>query len=130
MRFIAGKGPADLLTLRAVQALGAADVLVLDSDAEPEVVKMARRDVERVDAAGADAEHLVQLAREGRQIVRLITHPVDPAVIHALAEAEVTVEVLPVATAQFSGRSLVSGSRKAVVSTLIRVKATGYQRPA
>ncbi|HWU79281.1 MAG TPA: siroheme synthase, partial [Caulobacter sp.] len=58
---------------------------------------MARRDVERVDAASADAEHLIQLAREGRQIVRLITHPVDPALIHALAQAEVSVEVLPVA---------------------------------
>lgn len=99
VRFIAGKGPADLLTLRAVRALGAADVLVLDGDAEPEVVKMARRDVERVDAAGADAEHLIQLAREGRQIVRLITQAVDPALIHALAEAQITVEVLPVATA-------------------------------
>jgi precorrin-2 dehydrogenase/sirohydrochlorin ferrochelatase len=99
VRFIAGKGPADLLTLRAVRALGAADVLVLDGDAEPEVVKMARRDVERVDAAGADAEHLVQLAREGRQIVRLITQAVDPALIHALTQAEVSVEVLPVATA-------------------------------
>lgn len=98
VRFIAGKGPADLLTLRAVRALGAADVLVLDGDAEPEVVKMARRDVERVDAALADAEHLIQLAREGRQIVRLITHPVDPALIHALTQAEVAVEVLPAAS--------------------------------
>lgn len=97
VRFIAGKGPADLLTLRAVRALGAADVLVLDGDAEPEVVKMARRDVERVDAALANAEHLIQLAREGRQIVRLITQAVDPALIHALTQAEVSVEVLPVA---------------------------------
>jgi len=28
----------------------------------------------------------------------LITHPVDPALIHALAQAEVAVEVLPIAT--------------------------------
>jgi len=97
VRFIAGKGPADLLTLRAVRALGAADVLVLDGDAEPDVVKMARRDVERIDAVAAGAEHLIQLAREGRQIVRLITHPIDPALIHALTQAEVSVEVLPVA---------------------------------
>ena len=39
---------------------------------------MARRDVERIAAEEADAEHLIQLAREGRQIVRLITHAVDP----------------------------------------------------
>jgi len=99
VRFIAGKGPADLLTLRASRALGAADVLVLDGDAEPDVVKMARRDVERLDPSQADADHLVQLAREGRQIVRLITHAVDPALIHALTQAGVAVEVLPVASA-------------------------------
>lgn len=99
VRFIAGKGPADLLTLRASRALGAADVLVLDADANPEIVKMARRDVERLDPSHADAEHLVQLAREGRQIVRLITHAVDPALVHALTQAGVAVEVLPAATA-------------------------------
>jgi precorrin-2 dehydrogenase/sirohydrochlorin ferrochelatase len=98
VRFIAGKGPADLLTLRATRALGAADALVLDGDADPEIVKMARRDVERLDPAQADAEHLIQLAREGRQIVRLITHAVDPALIHALTQAEVAVEVLPAAS--------------------------------
>lgn len=98
VRFIAGKGPADLLTLRAVRALGAADVLVLDGDADPDVVKMARRDVERVDPSQVDAEHLVQLAREGRQIVRLITHAVDPTLVHALTQAEVAVEVLPAAS--------------------------------
>lgn len=98
VRFIAGKGPADLLTLRALRALGSADVLVIDADVEPDVLKMARRDAERLDADGADAPHLIQLAREGRQIVRLITHPVNPALVHALTQAEVAVEVLPVAT--------------------------------
>lgn len=97
VRFIAGKGPADLLTLRASRALGAADVLVFDADADPEVVKMARRDVERLDVEQATAEHLIQLAREGRQIVRLITQAVDPALVQALAQAGVTVEALPVA---------------------------------
>ncbi len=98
VRFIAGKGPADLLTLRAVRALGAADVLAPDDDVDPEVVKMARRDVERVDPASVDADHLVQLAREGRQIVRLITHAVDPTLVHALTQAGVAVEVLPAAS--------------------------------
>ena len=98
VRFVAGKGPADLLTLRAVRALGAADALVLDADADPEVVKMARRDVERLDPASTSPEHLVQLAREGRQIVLLITHAVDPTLVHALTQAAVTVEVLPSAS--------------------------------
>jgi precorrin-2 dehydrogenase/sirohydrochlorin ferrochelatase len=97
VRFIAGKGPVDLLTLRAVRALGAADVLVLDADADPEVVKLARRDVERLDTAQADAQHLIALAAEGRQIARLITHAVDPALVLALAQAAITVEVVPIA---------------------------------
>ncbi len=98
VRFVAGKGPADLLTLRAVRALGAADALVLDVDADPEVVKMARRDVERLDPTAASPEQLVQMAREGRQIVLLITHAVDPTLVHALTQAAVTVEVLPSAS--------------------------------
>lgn len=98
VRFVAGKGPADLLTLRAVRALGAADALVLDGDADPEVVKMARRDVERLDPAATSPEQLVQMAREGRQIVLLITHAVDPTLVHALTQAAVTVEVLPSAS--------------------------------
>ncbi len=98
VRFVAGKGPADLLTLRAVRALGAADALVLDANADPEVVKMARRDVERLDPAATSPEQLVQLAREGRQIVLLITHAVDPTLVQALTQAAVTVEVLPSAS--------------------------------
>ena len=98
VRFVAGKGPADLLTLRAVRALGAADALVLDADADPEVVKMARRDVERLDPAAVSPEQLVQLAREGRQIVLLITHAVDPTLVQALTQAAVTVEVMPSAS--------------------------------
>lgn len=98
VRFVAGKGPADLLTLRAVRALGAADALVLDADADPEVVKMARRDVERLDPAAVSPDQLVQLAREGRQIVLLITHAVDPTLVQALTQAAVSVEVLPSAS--------------------------------
>jgi precorrin-2 dehydrogenase/sirohydrochlorin ferrochelatase len=97
LRFIAGEGPADLLTLRAVRALGAADVLVLGADADPEVVRLARRDVEHVDAGQIDADRLVELAREGRQIVRLLTGAPDPALVAALEEAQVSVETLPVA---------------------------------
>jgi precorrin-2 dehydrogenase/sirohydrochlorin ferrochelatase len=97
--FIAGKGPSDLLTLRAVRALGAADVLVADDGADPQVLVMARRDVQRLSPGEAGAETLVALAGEGRQIVRLIVAPVDPAVIQALAAASVAVEVLMTAPA-------------------------------
>ncbi|KRA64656.1 siroheme synthase [Caulobacter sp. Root656] len=94
VRFIAGKGPSDLLTLRALRALGAADVLVADDGADPEVVTMARRDAHRLEPAEASAETLVALAREGKQIVRLVVAPVDPALVQALATASVSVEVV------------------------------------
>jgi precorrin-2 dehydrogenase/sirohydrochlorin ferrochelatase len=94
VRFIAGKGPSDLLTLRAVRALGAADVLIADEGADPEVLTMARRDVHRLDPTATSAETLVALAQEGKQIVRLVVAPVDPAVIQALSAATVAVEVI------------------------------------
>jgi siroheme synthase-like protein len=94
VRFIAGKGPSDLLTLRALRALGAADVLVADDGADPEIVTMARRDAQRLEPAEASAETLVALAREGKQIVRLIVAPVDAAIVQALAAASVAVEVI------------------------------------
>jgi precorrin-2 dehydrogenase/sirohydrochlorin ferrochelatase len=99
VRFIAGKGPSDLLTLRALRALGAADVLIADEGADAEVVTLARRDVHRLDPAAISAETLVTLAQEGKQIVRLVVAPVDPAVIQALAAASVAVEVLMAAPA-------------------------------
>jgi len=94
VRFIAGKGPSDLLTLRAVRALSAADVLVADPDADPQIMTMGRRDVERLSPDEASAEHLIQLAHEGRQVIRLITGPVEPALVQALTAAGVAVEVL------------------------------------
>jgi siroheme synthase-like protein len=94
VRFIAGKGPSDLLTLRALRALGAADVLVADEGADPEIVTLARRDAQRLDPAQVSAETLVTLAQEGKQIVRLIVAPVDPAIVQALAAAAVAVEVI------------------------------------
>ena len=94
VRFIAGKGPSDLLTLRAVRALSAADVLIFDPDVDPQILTMGRRDVERITPEDASAERLNQLAAEGRQIVRLITGPVEPALVQALASAGTTVEVL------------------------------------
>lgn len=94
VRFIAGKGPADLLTLRAVRALGAADVLIADTGTDPEVLTLARRDVHRLDPDEVTPEGLVALAQEGKQIARLVVAPVDPAAIQALAAASVAVEVL------------------------------------
>ena len=71
VQFVPGHGPADLLTLRASRALAAADILVMDEGANPQILSMARRDAERLAPAEATAEHLAELARDRRRVVRL-----------------------------------------------------------
>jgi len=94
VRFVAGKGPSDLLTLRAARALAEADCLVIPDGVEPGILSMARRDAGRLTLGDAGTEHLIALARAGRQVVRLVTGPIDPREVKALAEAGVAVEVL------------------------------------
>src|SRR3546814_4384241 len=73
----AGPGDADLLTLRAMRALQAADVILHDARITDEVLELARREAKRVlvpnraacpDGAG---DLMVRLARDGRHVVRL-----------------------------------------------------------
>jgi precorrin-2 dehydrogenase/sirohydrochlorin ferrochelatase len=97
VKLLAAAGPVDLLSLRATRALGTADVVVIDADADPEVVRLARRDVERLAPDEADADHLTALAREGRQIIWLHARPLAPALLQALTDAGVVVDTLPVA---------------------------------
>jgi len=96
VRFVAGRGPVDLLTLRASRALASADILVADPDTDPGVLGLVRRDAEREDPDHAD---LIALARGGKQIVRLITTAPDKASLQALMAAGVEVEVLLAAPA-------------------------------
>jgi precorrin-2 dehydrogenase/sirohydrochlorin ferrochelatase len=69
--FVDGRGPADLLTLRAARALAAADVLAPDAAVDADVMALARRDAERLTPAQASAEQLVTLAAEGKRVVRV-----------------------------------------------------------
>lgn len=95
VQYIDARGPADLLTLRAARALAAADVLACDAEAHPDVLALARRDADRLEAPAA--ERLAALAAEGLTVARLVTDPAWRAEQTALAEAGVTTEVLPIA---------------------------------
>ncbi|WP_374573968.1 NAD(P)-dependent oxidoreductase [Phenylobacterium sp.] len=97
VQFVAGRGPVDLLTLKAVRALAAADVLAPDADADPQILALARRDAERLAPEQAGPEALAALARAGRAVVRVVVHPADPEALRVLAQAGVEVEVLPTA---------------------------------
>ncbi|THD77984.1 MAG: siroheme synthase [Phenylobacterium sp.] len=95
--FVLGIGAAERLTLAAVRALAAADVLVLDDGLDPEVLALARRDAERHAARDLTVEHLVELANRGLQLVRITAGPPAPEELTALAELGAEVRVAPVA---------------------------------
>lgn len=94
VRFVAGRGPADLITIRAGRVLAETDVLVIPEGVEPGILAMARRDAGRLTEAEATPEALIALARGGRQIVRLVVAPPDPRDLKALVEAGIEIEVL------------------------------------
>ena len=87
VRLIDGQGPADLLTLRAARALAEADVLMIDPDADPGVVTLARRDARRIAAPDMDLAALNALLAEGQQVV-WITGPGGVEAVHLGLETE------------------------------------------
>ncbi|MFM8735563.1 MAG: uroporphyrinogen-III C-methyltransferase [Pirellulales bacterium] len=110
----AGPGATDLLTLRAVERLRSADVIVHDAlvpmrlldDINPvaERIPVAREEASRPDPGTATGRLLARLAMEGRTVVRLKGG--DPAVFARLAEeleplrqAGIRVECVPGVTA-------------------------------
>src|SRR5437764_590250 len=76
----AGPGDPDLLTLRALQLLQQADVILYDRLVREAVLERARRDAERIfvgkESGGEDPQQrihelLLRLAREGKRVARL-----------------------------------------------------------
>jgi len=110
----AGPGDPELLTLKALRVLHAADVVLFDDLVSPDILDMARREATKI-AVGKRGykpscrqDHitalLVSLAREGKRVVRLKGG--DPMIfgraneeISALQAAGIAVEIVPGITA-------------------------------
>ncbi|MDI6024874.1 siroheme synthase CysG [Corticibacterium sp. UT-5YL-CI-8] len=102
----AGPGDAELLTLKAVRALQAADVILFDDLVSPEVLELARREAKRllVGKRGGRTscrqedinDMMVQFAKAGRRVVRLKSG--DPMVFGRAGEeiARLQAENIPV----------------------------------
>ncbi|HEX3367390.1 bifunctional precorrin-2 dehydrogenase/sirohydrochlorin ferrochelatase [Phenylobacterium sp.] len=95
VQFIDARGPADLLTLKAARALAAADVLVCDEAAHPDILALARRDAERT--GPQTAARLAELTGQGLRVARLVTGPAWRSEQTVLEAAGVETEVLPIA---------------------------------
>jgi uroporphyrin-III C-methyltransferase/precorrin-2 dehydrogenase/sirohydrochlorin ferrochelatase len=113
----AGPGSEDLITLRAHRLLMEADVIVHDALVPEAVIALGRRDAERIAAGKRKGCHsksqseinelLIELARDGRKVVRLKSG--DPLVfgrageeMAAMRAAGVSYEVVPGVTAAFA----------------------------
>lgn len=110
----AGPGDAELLTLKAVRALQAADVILFDDLVSDEVLELARREARRIlvgKRAGRPSckqeeinDMMVRLAKAGRRVVRLKSG--DPMIfgrageeIARLEAAGIAYDVVPGVTA-------------------------------
>lgn len=116
----AGPGDAELLTLKAMRALQAADVILFDDLVSDEVLELARREARRmmVGKRGGRASCrqedinalMIKLAKQGKRVVRLKAG--DPMVfgrageeIAALESAGIPVAVVPGITAALAAAS-------------------------
>src|SRR4029453_5160930 len=118
--YLVGAGPGDLglVTLRAKECIGQADVIVYDHLANPEILGWARDDAEMIYARKRAGEHslnqqeinalLVEQARGGKQVVRLKGG--DPFVFgrgaeeaKAIVDAGVAFEIIPGITSAIAG---------------------------
>ena len=121
--FLVGAGPGDpgLITVRGMQCLGLADVVLFDGLANPQLLELAPQ-AEHISVGKhgcspiwqQDAIHtkLIELAKAGRTVVRLKGG--DPAVfartaeeLDALESAQIPFEVVPGITAALAAASYV-----------------------
>jgi uroporphyrin-III C-methyltransferase/precorrin-2 dehydrogenase/sirohydrochlorin ferrochelatase len=110
----AGPGDAELLTLKAIRALQAADIILFDDLVSDEVLELARREAKRIlvgKRAGRPSckqheinDMMVNLAKAGRRVVRLKSG--DPMIfgrtgeeIEVLAREGISYDAVPGITA-------------------------------
>lgn len=106
----AGPGDAGLLTMNAMRALQACDVILFDDLVSDDVLELARREAKRIAVGKRGAREscrqeditalMIQLAKAGRTVVRLKSG--DPSIfgrageeIAALRAERISVEVVP-----------------------------------
>jgi precorrin-2 dehydrogenase/sirohydrochlorin ferrochelatase len=91
--FIDASGPADLMTLRAVRALAAADTVAADANAPLGVVDLARREADRL-PLDAVASRAAALALSGKIVARVVLGAPDAQELAALEQLGVIVEIM------------------------------------
>ncbi len=120
--YLVGAGPGDpgLITLRGIQCLRKADVVLYDYLVNPQLLAYCRPDAERISLGKHGGgrlwsqeeinDALVRLAREGKTVVRLKSG--DPVVfargveeIEALTAADILLEIVPGITAALAAGS-------------------------
>ncbi|WP_084044580.1 uroporphyrin-III C-methyltransferase / precorrin-2 dehydrogenase / sirohydrochlorin ferrochelatase (plasmid) [Ensifer sp. WSM1721] len=97
----AGPGDAELLTLKAVRALQAADVILYDEQISNDILELARREAKRILVSNQRGDGMVMaLAKTGKRVVRLQPgNPVGAAATHEevsrLGKLGIAVELVP-----------------------------------
>ena len=107
----AGPGDAELLTLKAVRALQAADVIFFDDGISAEMLELARREAKRILLrSGSEAEaidQMARLARAGKRAVHLQPGDVSSGenYLSQLMKGGISVEIIPGIAAEGVQRS-------------------------
>lgn len=92
-----GRGPVDLLSLRALRALGEADAALVDEAADAGIKARIRRDAPRLGATPVG--QIIARALNGERIAVVSAAAPEPALVAAARSAGVAAEILPVAGA-------------------------------